>query len=200
MQKINKFVENCEALPFEDQKKIALELLPLLYHHTEIYTLPNYRLTKYLLQFLQEWEKLSEPSAIIYQWLGFLAQDVSYYQKGFAIDSNNQVCLNAIINFYLERLYFSTHHLNESFFIGDLNDSFEILDILAGLIPQITCETDQQAYMQEFKTYFELIHAWKKYSNQKLTIPFYDWYNQQTEYCENPLKKGNHFYYHSKKP
>lgn len=173
-QKINEFIKYCESCSAPQQQDISLYLLELIYKNQEIHYLLSDPLKKYLIKIMKLRINIDGDS-LAYQWLGYLCDDKEMYTKGLELDPFNQFCRKALIIFDLNWLDWQTHHLNESLFIGTLEDAFETLEHIHKTLIALTNEKDKTLLEQRYRYYKALISAWAHYKNLNVALSFNDW-------------------------
>ncbi|AOA57332.1 hypothetical protein [Acinetobacter larvae] len=179
LEKIQAFIQHCQTASMAQQLHIALQLLNLIAQHPNIHQLMSQPLQQYLLNLMQQAIQQYPHTACYYQWLGYLTHDLALYQKAYALDPQNQNCLEKIIQFYIQQIDWQTHHLCESFFIGELKHCLDKLQQLKQYIAQFSQQSDRRYYQQQYQYYQALITAWQHYQHLDLNCSFPTWCEQQ---------------------
>lgn len=174
-QKLEKFIQLCQSLDIEVQQDIAIKLVNLIYNHSSIHQLISDPLKSYLIKVLKEWQTTAPKEILTYQWLGSLCYDIECYLKALELDPNNQFCLIKSAQFHLDKIDWQTHHLHESFFIGEVQHAYEHLSLARSLIEKVN-QCDQKLKLEvEYRYYDTLLHAWENYKNSDTIFSFSYW-------------------------
>lgn len=173
-QKIEEFIKYCESCSIVQQQNISLFLLEVIYQNQEIHSLISDPLKKYLVK-MMEIRTNSQGDSLAYQWLGYLCNNIDMYEKGLELDTSNQVCRKALINSDFNELDWQTHHLNESSFIGTVDDALATLEHVYMLSFGLSDPNDKKLFEEKYLYYKGIISAWIQYKESNITVSFYDW-------------------------
>ncbi|QIO07071.1 hypothetical protein [Acinetobacter shaoyimingii] len=177
-QKLKQFIQHCESLDMKVQQHIVITLIELIYNHSAIHQLISDPLKHYLIKVFSEWQATEPHDVLTYQWLGYLCYEIEYYQKALELDPNNQFCLIKLAQFHLDKIDWQTHHLHESFLIGELEHAYEHLGLAQSLLEKIKPSDQKQKLEIDYRYYDTLLHTWENYKNNNAKISFSDWCDQ----------------------
>jgi len=169
---ISEFVSSTERESIHKQREIAEELTSLSYENQHIHQLISHH---FLIATLSGWEQDEPDNPTVFKLLGYMARDLSYFERALQIDPNDAVCIAEISRAYLDDIDHHTHHLSESLFIGELEDAKSALNAASSLVDRLA-EGVFKCKMQEEILYYErLLHCWQTYSNGEFSDTFPDW-------------------------
>ncbi len=172
---MNAFVEASRKRPLETQRAIAEELLSLDFYHGEIHQLMPYPLRMYFKSLLLDWIEDAPKNAIPYRWLGYLTQDVSYYEQALERDPTDEVSLGRLVLAYLNCVDYQTHHLSESLFLGDFDDARATLQSARLLLERMQSSKVTAALQAEWDYYNRLLTSWQRYLDAGREGAFPEW-------------------------
>lgn len=180
---VNEFVLLSKNQSLAQQRKIAVELSSLSFWNRDVHQLIAYPLEVYLKDVLTFWT-LEEPNnPIPHKWLGSISGDVASYERALELDPKDEISINQVTRSYLDRVDFQTHHLSESFFIGDMSDAKHSLTLAQALIHRLQNEEIKLKMQKKVDYFYRLLGCWEEYTLLGITEPFPNW-------CAS---KGEHF-------
>jgi hypothetical protein len=172
---IEQFIVSNQSKSKKEQRNIIEELSALNYRNKKVHQLIPHQLQQYMISVLGNWSEEEPGNAIPYRWLGFIKSDLHSYKRAIEIDSNDIISLIAIISFNLNHVDYQTHHLNESMFIGKLDEADELLDEVNELLCRIVQTDVRDNILSEYYYYRKLLDSWKEYKTEKMDIGFPEW-------------------------
>jgi hypothetical protein len=181
---IKEFVSSAKNKPAEEQKAIAEELSSLGFWNGQIHQLLAHPLVEYLKGVLEHWVSDEPDNPVPHKWLGYIAGDISFYEKAHQLDPKDEICINRIAQAHLNDVDYQTHHLSESVFLGDFNDAKKSLQAAQSLIDRLTTEAIKSDMQNELDYFIRLLGCWEEYSCLGVEETFPNW-------CASKGKKFN---------
>ena len=175
MASVKQFVSDCQDLSVGTQRTITEDLSSLGYWNGDIHQLLPYPLTQYLESVLKAWV-LDEPQNYIpHRWLGYITGDIEWYEKAMEINPKDDLSIYRVTLALIGDVEFQTHHLSESSFIGETQDSVEALDKAIELNDNIESEKLNAYITSEVNYYQRLLDCWLEYSKVDRAESFPTW-------------------------
>lgn len=172
---IREFVVHARGKPVSTQREIALELVQLGYSNQRAHQLLPHPLRECLKEVFQQWSEDEPESAIPLKWLGYASRDVLFYHKALAIDPDDPVCIIEVATSCLNYVYYQTHHLSESFFIGDPDESRKTLAKVDEWLARLPPSPKKEALQSEVAYFNHLVGCWEEYTGQDAKEAFPEW-------------------------
>ncbi len=188
---IEQFIVSNQSKSKMEQRNIIEELSALSYRNKKVHQLIPHPLQQYMIAVLENWIEEEPDNAIPYRWSGFIKSDLQSYKRAIEINSFDIISLIAIINFNLNYVDYQTHHLNESLFIGKLDEVNELLDEVNKLLCRIEQIDIKNYLLSEYYYYRKLLDSWKEYKAEKMDIGFSEW----SEFRKENFRFHKAYYY-----
>ncbi|MFD2216441.1 hypothetical protein [Metabacillus endolithicus] len=168
---LNLFINEAEAWQPKQKKEFAHWLFKLFEESVDIHDVLVHPLEENILKpILDEWlyENPKDPQP--YRWYGlFLKTEnhLKYLETALRIGGKSeQKVLMAIINYYLNFLNFSFHHISEDAYLGDISEDQDIVLKIENLSKEIT-NVDSRKYVAESVNYYKnLLSDWIAFKNE----------------------------------
>lgn len=180
-ESIENFIKATERKKEREQRKVAEQLAELSYHNRHIHQLIPHQLHQFLLTVLRKWAEAEAHDATPHRWLGYIGNELNSYLKALEIEPTDTISLVAVINFYLNRVDYQTHHLSESFFIGEIAEAKKSLDQAEALLGRLEATEQKDVLTKEYQYYRNLITSWEAYKHTEATIGFPQWVEARGE-------------------
>lgn len=181
---IKEFVADVKKRPIKEQRVIAAELSSLGFWHGEAHQLLAHPVVEFLKEALEHWAADEPNNPTPYKWLGYVAGDISAYERALALDPEDEICVSRIALSHLSDIDYQTHHLSESLFLGDLNDATSALEKAKYLIATLSSQDSKLEMQKELEYFNDLLACWEEYSSLKIEVSFPHW-------CTSKGKKFN---------
>lgn len=172
---IENFISSTSCKSAIEQREVATELITISYFNKDVHQLIPNQLHQFLISIFKNWEEEDSNNVIPQRWLGYLTRDIAYYEKALAVDPCDEISIIALIHDSLNSIDFQTHHLSESRFIGNINDSKFSLERTAELIEKLESGELRNKLYEEYQYFTRLINMWEKYKQELHTISFPEW-------------------------
>lgn len=172
---IKKFVSSVKNRTQKEQRVIAEELSALGFWNGDIHQLLAYPLVEFLNEVLKKWISDEPDNPTPYKWLGYVAQDISCYEKALQLDPKDEICINRIAQAHLNDVDHQAHHLSESLFLGEISDARKALQLAQSLIHRLSTEDIKTAMKNELEYYDRLLTCWEEYSSLGAKESFPNW-------------------------
>ena len=172
---LDDFIGFCLQQPQTRQLEITLEMLSGIVQMPQVHQLMAYPLSQWFKQVLLEQKQNKSKNSLIYQWLAYLDHDVELYKQAYELDQHNQMVLYALSQFYLNQVDWQTHHLSESYFIGEIEHAYQALMQADFYLKQLQDDMIKNKIIDEYQYYKNLLDAWQKYCQIQSKDSFFDW-------------------------
>lgn len=191
IESINKFIEELKLKNIYEQREIAVELTKLSYYNSRIHQLLSYPIHQSLQEIFKRWCSEDKINYIPFCWMGYLSRDITYFEKSFELNKNDIITVRALINKRLDSVDFQTHHIGESYFIGEISIALKLLEEVLFYLEYIPQNEEKIFFLKEYNYYKKLVELWIEYSKEKSQIQFSEWCESKNEV----FNFGKCFYY-----
>lgn len=181
---IKDFVDYSKKQPLTEQRAVAEELSSLGFWHGEAHQLLAHPLVEFLKEVLHCWAADEPNNPTPHKWFGYVAGDISAYERALSLNPNDDICISQIVRTHLENIDYQTHHLSESILLGCINDAKLSLDQAGHLIATLGAQELKNNMQSELEYYTKLLSCWEEYSKLETSEPFPNW-------CASKGKKFN---------
>ncbi len=175
LQAVNAFVLSTKCKSIEEQRNIANEIISLSYHNRDIHQLISHPLMQFLLGVFKNWVEEVNEDATPYRWLGYISNDLVYYEKALEINSTDDISIIMLAKASLNYIDYQTHHLSETRFIGKLDDARYSLEKADKLINRLSQGEVKVRLLEEYHYYLNLVNRWTEYNQEQSTLSFPEW-------------------------
>lgn len=172
IKSIQAFVADVKTRTLTEQRMVAEELSFLSFRHAEIHQLLAHPLIKFLREVLTHWACDEPQNPVPLKWLGYIAGDISFYEKALHLDPQDEICVTHIAQAHLNDVDYQTHHLSESLFIGSLQDACSSLNKAQTLVETLNSQALKAELQKEIEYYKKLLNCRGDYSNRETKEPF----------------------------
>lgn len=179
LQALADFIAACHHAPLDVQRERACELAALHYHTPAAHQLLAQPLRVYLGQILEAWCQEAPPSPVPYRWAAVIKEDTAYFHQALEQDPNDAIALYRLAVAYLGQVDYQTHHLGESFFIGDEAHAETALARAGELIARLAPEQTPKWLAEEQRHCRALLDAWARYHSADTSASFPEWCEAQ---------------------
>lgn len=142
---------------------------------------------RFLLPTLQGWLQEDANTNIPVRWLGILNRDRGLLARALSMCPDDIPVRKLLVDLALGDVEYATHHLDESFFIGAVDDAAQALGLAGTLIadaPDPDMFTHQSSEVRHFNC---LIADWRAYSESPLGS-FSEWCAARGRNYSYPIK------------
>ncbi len=164
LAKLRAFVAQVQQRPIAEQREISQELLELVHHHRDVYSIQSFPLAMMQQQVMEQWRDEQPDNIIPWRWLALARNDFDCYDKVLELDPNDQIAIGAMASRCIHIVDFHCHHLGEGVFLGELPASRRILDEARGFIAKLTNSEQQQRYRQDVDELARMLDCWEEYA------------------------------------
>jgi tetratricopeptide (TPR) repeat protein len=172
---IKEFVADAKKRSLYEQRKLAEELSTLGFWNGEIHQLLPHPLVEFLKVVLQHWVADEPENPIPYKWLGFVAGDISYYERALEFDPKDEICITRVAQAHLNDVDYQTHHLSESLFIGKYGDAIASFGQAQSLVDSLSSKDTKAKMQSELDYYNRLLSSWCEFSKLEINETFPNW-------------------------
>jgi tetratricopeptide (TPR) repeat protein len=172
---IKEFVADVKKRSVYEQRRLAEELSSLGFWNGEIHQLLALPLVELLKTTLLAWVADEPENPTPHKWLGYVAGDISSYERALELDPNDEVCITRIAQAHLNNVDYQTHHLSESHFIGEYSDAQASLEKAQSLINTLSSQDIIDKMQSELDYYNRLLSSWYEFSSLEINDPYPDW-------------------------
>jgi hypothetical protein len=121
------------------------------------------------------WSNEENPQASTFRWLGYINGDYSNFEKAFEIDPTDQISISKLAQSHLDDVEYQTHHLGESFLLGDIDTAKLSLQNAVTLMAKLKSEIQRSEISHELHYLQNVVNAWEEYNLGQKTDSFPDW-------------------------
>lgn len=166
------FIEEANQWNDEDQMDFALWLFTLLEDSDDVHFVLVHPLEEHLLKpILSKWIEHFPSDSRPYRWHGlFLQSEESrgHLQKAWELGgSSEQLCLVKLIDFNIDSLWYSTHHLSEDLYLGDVQEDTNTIMETYELNASVQDLQVKQNVKLELQHYKELLKNWTAFTKER---------------------------------
>lgn len=179
LQALAGFIAVCRQAPPEVQRERACELAALHYHTPAAHQLLAQPLRVYLGQTLEAWCQEAPPSPVPYRWAAVISGKTAYFHQALEQDPCDAIALYQLATSHLGQVDYQTHHLGESFFIGEEADAETALARAGELIARLPAEQRPKWLEEEQRHCRALLDAWARYRSADTAASFPEWCEAQ---------------------
>lgn len=108
-----------------------------------------------------------------------IKEDTAYFHQALEQDPNDAIALYRLAVAYLGQVDYQTHHLGESFFIGDEAHAETALARAGELIARLAPEQTPKWLAEEQRHCRALLDAWSRYRSADTSASFPEWCEAQ---------------------
>jgi hypothetical protein len=164
---LNAFLARADAWESE-KSRVAVNTILTLYHRTsdchQFLTQPL--LSRFVHPVLQRWSEDEPKSIAPIRWLAMLRRDPELLARVLLADPSDVAIRRMLIERELSSVEYATHHLNESFLIGELAEALENLRGAADLIEEASDKEHLFDLDREARQYGQMLFDWQAYEAQ----------------------------------
>lgn len=169
---LNKFLNLSQSWKTEQKIAFIQFLLPLseMVQEADYGPMPQPLSEKLIKPTLREWCSLETNNSDPFRWYGRFFRSVEHIDRALEINPQDDKARQILLEWGMYQLYFSVHHLPESY-IGNLAEDLELIEEIRKHIDQLTESKLQEFWLKELEEYAILIHnysAWEKSGHPNL--------------------------------
>jgi len=123
---------------------------------------------RFLLPTLQAWMQEDANTNIPVRWLGILNRDHELLTRALSMCPSDIPVRKLLIDFAFGDVDYATHHLDESFFIGSVEDAESTLELAKSLIADAPVPETFAHHSSDVQHFTRLIADWRAYSENPL--------------------------------
>ena len=112
---------------------------------------------------LEAWLQQDADAHVPLRWLGMLGRDPARLVRALTLRPDDAPVRAALVAFALDDVAYATHHLDESFFIGSVEDAVAALERAARLVAEAPDRTTLAPLADEQQQLACLVDDWKSY-------------------------------------
>lgn len=136
-------------------------------HHVLVYPLEE----NLLKPLLDKWIVLNPQDIRPYRWYGLFLHtenQIKYLNKALELGGNKeQLVIIRLIDYYLDSLWYSFHHLSEDLYLGSIEEDKDLISKLEHLV-QLVKDEQYKINLQEGITYYtNLLNDWIKFKEDE---------------------------------
>jgi len=121
------------------------------------------------------------------RWLGLLHGESDFLFKALEISPDDNPVRSRLIAMHIDEVDYATHHLDESHFIGDLEDAMRALETASQLLEAAVGCFPAKQFADEIDEYQQMLTDWKEYVSAPAgTFP--DWCASRGRSYSWPIK------------
>lgn len=172
-------------------RRAAIEILEANSRTSQAHQFLTQPLTaRFLLPTLGAWMEEDAEAALPVRWLGLLNRDPALLRRALSMCPDDLPVRKVLIDFALGWADHATHHLDESVFLGSVDEATSAVDLARSYIAKAP-DPEALAHLTREVEYFDrLITDWKAYSENP-TGDFPEWCAERERNYNYPAK----FYY-----
>ncbi len=170
---LNEFIQNLKNCDFDVQKEFTIWLFDfvensyyLYNHHVLVHQLE----TEILKPILEKWMEISNDDSRPYKWYAMylnIENKMTYLKRALEIGGDSeQKVLKSIIDIYLDRLWYSFHHISEDLYLGDYDINEEQLSQVSELVKRISEKEIELQIKNANEYYRNLLDDWKSFKKE----------------------------------
>ena len=188
---LNLFISDLRKSSTSKQKLIAEEISYLIFKNPDVHQLLTHPIQKEFENIFERWKSTDSDSATPYRWLGFFTKDSQYLLSALRIDCNDQISTSLLLQSNLRDIFFDLHHLNESMYLGNPEETLKIVRESLLLIGHLDDNKIKEKFFSQVKHSQIIIENWMQFSGENTTLSFPDWCTNKG--CDFNL--GKTYYY-----
>jgi len=175
---LNLFLASATALDLQTRIKLTDRLLRTSLCTTGFHTLlPQPLMERLILPTLQQWKTADTRASAPRRWLGLHTYNIDELKSALALDPEDDHARARLIDYCLEDAEYATHHLNESLFLGSVEDAEVSLATAESFLADGRNGSYIPALRDEIAELRQMIEDWNEYklSPDFRQIGFPDW-------------------------
>jgi hypothetical protein len=174
-----RFITFAAALPDRERRALSDWLMSTREQHNRVdEVLPHPLKVNVVEPTLEAWRNDTRDAAPR-RWLGILHHDRDLLDDAIACDATDDIARRHLIRLLLDHVAFSTHHLSEGLYLGDIPTDFAFLDKAKHELQQLRDPERRDRAAHRETAQRQLLEDWQTYSRSKPDEPFRDWCTRQ---------------------
>jgi len=166
-----------------EQREIAKEITKLSYNNQDLSDILPYSLKKLLIDIFYDWLHEESKNDISLRGLGYLEQDINFYEKAYEINKEDSISILEIIRFEISKITYQVHQISDSKFIGTVANAKKSLNKIEILTEHLrkkdlTIKDLKKTILDTVSKYKVLLEKWEEYKTLDCDISFGEWYKQ----------------------
>jgi hypothetical protein len=172
---LERFLVAAQSFDSLTARSAALNILELNARAVKVHQfLTQPLITRFLTPTLEAWIRAEPETSAPVRWLGILAHDDALLDKALAMRPEDTPVRKLLIKRDLSWAEFATHHLDESHFIGDVDETVAALERARSLIVTAPDPEKLSALEAEVRYLDDLVADWKVY-RENVVGTFSEW-------------------------
>lgn len=169
---LNIFIKEAINWDFETQKGFTIWLFQIFEESDNLHHVIVHPLEQNLLKpILEKWMTQNTDDSRPFRWYGlFLNTENAVYYLNKAIEIGGlqeQRALRKLIDIHFYSLWYSFHHISESFYLGNLEEDLATVSKIESLNEKVASEEEKVNNLNGIKYYKSLIADWDEFKKEK---------------------------------
>lgn len=178
--KINEFVRKAEEFPDSKRRELVrLWCQEKVRQPGDNYLFDSHPLTnEIIVPTLEKWAEDEPRNPEPLKWIGLFYGSEHFFnalEKSLALNPDDDVVRITLVDGYLRTIDYSTHHLSESFYLGEPSEDLKMCKRIRACLDDVKNEKAKSSLADELSEYQQMIHDWLDYSNNKFSESFPEW-------------------------
>jgi len=178
---LDRFLNACQECSISDQRKMIKKLLDLSNQFREDrFFFSDPLLRRLIHPVLKQWFEDEPENAYVARWVALLPRDYGPDQYAYALKLNpeDDLIRGRLIDWYTSSSDHALHHLDESIFIGDVDECLSDLKVARQILEERPAYASYQYYLKEIEFSENTIQLWVEF-NAERGDHFFEWYQQK---------------------
>lgn len=164
---IDAFLEGARHWDAASARAHVLTLLEVAWAHPMVHQFPTTPVLQQLVEpVLDDWRRDAPGSPTPTRYLGLLRRDPVLLEAALSLVPADTAVRAALVLSHLCFVDYATHHLSESFFIGDEEEAEATLKQAEALLAEVGETDDFRQLIEEAKELRQLLDDWRHYQRQ----------------------------------